>query len=59
MKEEPIIDQILNNPMVGYLISHESHHRGSMMMALMQHGMKMKQDAAIRNIWGKWMWGER
>ena len=41
-------------PLLGYFISHESHHRGSMILTLKQSGEKIPDTVK----WGLWEWGK-
>ena len=40
---------------VGYIISHESHHRGQIMLSLKQAGRKMSKSVGF----GLWEWGTK
>lgn len=41
-------------PLLGYFISHESHHRGNMLLTLKQVGEKIPDIVK----WGLWEWGK-
>jgi uncharacterized damage-inducible protein DinB len=41
-------------PLLGYFISHESHHRGNILLTLKQSGEKLPD--AVK--WGLWDWGK-
>jgi uncharacterized damage-inducible protein DinB len=42
---------------MSYRISHQSHHRGQIMIALRQSGIRLPDSIALQHLWQSWFWG--
>ena len=52
--------QFGKNPVrwMGYLIAHESRHRGQIMLALKQKGLRQTEKVVIQGLWGRRVFGK-
>lgn len=42
---------------LAYLVSHESHHRASIALALKQNGLRLPEEVGLGVLWGTWIDG--
>lgn len=38
--------------------SNESHHRGRILLALKQNGMRLPENVSIEGLWAPWFYGK-